>query len=391
MSFHLFRTGKAKNYHYRFQIAGARVQRSTRESSKAKANAVAQRAYDEALILTNGGKIVPTLSVMAKEWLEVNGPISSAAHQRSVETTARLHFYDLGDLPLNQITTSHVELARNLHLVDHKPASANHWLRVLKLIANWAVKREIIRSIPWQVRMLKVQKRPRSILPIAAVAEWFAAVDQVTRADPSVATAIRLMFGLGLRESEAAGARWEWLDWQRATYTPGITKGREAEPVPVPAWLVEQLVPHRQVEGLIAGKRGGTQQHPPGFARKAMKSANLSCKIKGITPHRLRGTFATMLSEQGVPIQTIQAVMRHKSPMTTMAYLEKNRDTAAQAQNDIAEKIGFGRGEKVAGSAPQTRMDTHLHDYHQSSVDSKSDLDLGAVDAGTARIEDGEE
>ena len=57
--------------------------------------------------------------------------------------------------------------------------------------------------------------------------------------------------------------------------------------------------------------------------------------------------------------------------MTTMAYLEKNRDTAAQAQNDIAEKIGFGRGEKVAGSAPQTRMDSHLHDYHQSSADGK--------------------
>lgn len=160
MTFHLFRAGKAKNYHYRFQIAGARVQRSTRESSKAKANVVAQRAYDEALTLTNGGKVVPTLVAMAQEWLEVNGLISSAAHQRSVETTARLHFYDLGDLPLNQITTSHVELARNQHLVDHKPASANHWLRVLKLIANWAVKREIIRSIPWQVRMLKVQKRP---------------------------------------------------------------------------------------------------------------------------------------------------------------------------------------------------------------------------------------
>ena len=70
MSFHLFRAGKAKNYHYRFQIAGARVQRSTRESSKAKASLVAQRAFDEALILTNGGKVVPTLAAMAQEWLE---------------------------------------------------------------------------------------------------------------------------------------------------------------------------------------------------------------------------------------------------------------------------------------------------------------------------------
>ena len=338
MSYALFKVKSV--WHYRFQIGSARVQRSTRERVKTKADPVAQRAYDEALQRERGRAPVPVLRQLTADWLKVHAQVASVAHRRSVDAFRRLHLYDLGDLPINEITTERVELARNQHLVDHKPATANHWLRILKLLANWAVKRGLIAALPWRVRMLKVQKRPRSILPFAAARAWFAAVDVATAAEPSAATAIRMMFGLGLREGEAAGARWEWVDWQRATYTPGVTKGREAEPVPLPKWLAEHLAPMRRAEGLIAAKKSG-RRHPPGFARTAMRQANAACQTLGITPHRLRGTFATMLSEAGVPIQTIQKVMRHKSPMTTMAYLEKDLDTAATAQAEIAEMAGF--------------------------------------------------
>jgi integrase len=265
----------------------------------------------------------------------------------------RLHLYNLASLPVSDITTLHIEKARNLHLLDHQPASANHWLRVLKLIANWAVKREIINRLPWRVPMLKVQKRPRVILPLAAAMDWFAAIDNVTTKAPEVATAVRLLFGVGLREGEAASARWEWIDWQRGTYTPGITKGREADPLPMPQWLVDHLKPLRKVSGLIAGRPDGSCL-PPGYARKPMKLANAQCLTKGLTPHRLRGSFATLLSEAGANIQTIQAVMRHKSPLTTMAYLEKNMETVTRAQGLIADQIGFGRrdgGEDLRGEA----------------------------------------
>jgi integrase/recombinase XerC len=86
----------------------------------------------------------------------------------------------------------------------------------------------------------------------------------------------------------------------------------------------------------------------------------VSGATKGITPHRLRGTFATMLSEAGVPIQPIRKVMRHKSAMTTMAYLEKGLDTAVTAQHDIAEKIGFSTrresGERQAANPHESSV-----------------------------------
>lgn len=344
MTARLFRVGASKTWHYRFQVAGKRVQRSTRETVKSRADLVAQKAFQDAVVRANGGQPVPTLRELAAAWLTIHRPVSSKAHIRSVETFVKLHMYELGDRPVGSITTTDVELARNEHLETHKPSSANHWLRIMKLLAMWAVKRGMIPALPWKVQMLKVQKRPRAILPLAAAREWFAAVDRASVRLPVVGTAVRMMFALGLRESEAASARWEWIDWQRAMYTPGKTKGREAEPVPIPGWLLEHLEPMRQDAGLISPRANGTQL-PAGFARSAMLAANDACMVKGITPHRLRGTFATLLSEAGVPIQTIQKVLRHKHPMTTMAYLEKNLDTAALAQNRIGEKIGFTRRE----------------------------------------------
>lgn len=353
MSYALFRVGKI--WHYRFQVGRVRTQKSTRETARMRAEPVAQRAYDEARMWSRGESPIPCLAVLVSQWLKVHEAICSEAHIASVERFVRLHLYQLGSVPVSQISTEMVELARNEHLKTHAPASVNHWLRILKLIGTWAVKRGVIPRLPWSVAMLKIQKRPRTMLPIASAKAWLEAVDFATIKTQSIATAIRLMFGLGLRESEASGARWEWVDWQRGTYSPGVTKGREADPIPIPSWLIDHLQEIRADSGLIAPRADGTR-YSPGFARNAMHAANKACGIDGLTPHRLRGTFATLLSETGVPIQTVQALLRHKHPMTTMSYLEKRFDVASMAQDRIAEQIGFaGRrnGERNAETSKE--------------------------------------
>ncbi len=355
MSANVFKVGGV--WHYRFQVAGTRVQKSTRLRNRTRAEQLAQQAYDAAVVRANGGQPVPTLDELTGDWLVVHRPTVSAAHIRSVETFRRLHQYGLGTRPISDIGTTDVELARNEHLVEHRPATANHWLRIMKLLAMWAVKRGIIASLPWKVAMLKVQKRPRAILPVDVTRAWFDAIDKATKRTPAAATAVRLMFALGLREGEAAGARWEWIDWERSTYTPGVTKGREADALPLPDWLRDFLAPHRRESGLIAPRRDGTP-FPAGFARTAMRTANAACATKGITPHRLRGTFATLLSESGAPLQDVQAALRHKHPMTTVGYLEKNMSRVSQAQKVISGKIDFKRRESGEGPGSATTGDS---------------------------------
>lgn len=336
--FALFRVGKT--WHYRFQIDGARVQKSTRESVKYKAEQVAQKAYDRVRLWARGDKHIPTLLELAGEWIEVHRPIVSRSHLRSVEFFKKLHTYELGAKLIDEITTDDVEAARTQHLKTHAPASANHWLNILKVLANWAVRRRIIPELPWQVKKLKLQKKPRVMLPPSSAVSWLKAVDATVGEGRGIATAARLMLGLGLRESECITARWEWLDWDRRSYTPGLTKGREADPLPLPAWLYDYLLQQRQAQGLIVTRQDGGA-FASGFARPAMRAANAACGIGNLTPHRLRGTYATMLSEQGVPVQTVQRMMRHKDAQTTMDYLEVNLETATRAQKGMAERLGF--------------------------------------------------
>lgn len=337
-------------YHYRFRLAPLpRIQRSTRETDKRRAQKIANLAYAAALIRVNGGHIMPTLEGLIDQWFEIRGPVASASHRRGVDLFKRKHLYGMGALPLEQLHTELVEIARNKHLATRKPASGNHWLRILNLLVNWAVKRKILAERPWNVQMLPEQKTPRQILPVGLTDAWFDAIDLASRRRPSVAIAVRLMYGLGLRESEAATARWEWIDWERRTYTPGITKGKEAVPIRIPGWLASYLLARRQKDGPITPGRNG--QLPEGYARHAMRQANLVTSLTGITPHRLRGTCATLLSEEGTPIQTIQAIMRHKDSATTMRYLEINMDTAGAAQDRIEGKVRFG-GHKLAEDLP---------------------------------------
>lgn len=338
MSIDVWRVGRI--YHYRFQVKPfRRVQRSTRLRDKQKALVVAERAYSAAVARANGGNPIPTLIELINEWHHVHACHSSAHHVRSIKTFTKLHLYGMGDRLVSELDTITVERARALHLNGRAFSTANHWLRILKLLVSWAVKRKILPRLPWDVAMLSVQKRPRAILPMADVLSWFEVVDQAGRA-PALSTAARLMLWLGLRESEVITARWEWFDWERATYTPGLTKGREADALRVLPQLAGYLAPLRATEGLVACRADGTP-YGPGFMRDVIRVANAACKIKGITPHRLRGTIATWLSESGTPAQDVQAFLRHKDIRTTMAYLEKNMDRVSAAQEKIAEKAGL--------------------------------------------------
>lgn len=348
----VFRVGKV--WHVRFQLDGRRVQKSTGETNRVRGFEVAKQTWEDALRRSHGEEPMPTLRGLVDLWMQAHGRTRSKGHLESVERFGRLHLYDLGRLNLDQITTERVEKARALHLADHAPASANHWMRVLNLLVRWAIKRKMIRWVPWDVKMLKLQKQPRAILPVKMTRAWLSAVSEV--ANPHVVTACMLMLGMGLREAEALGARWEWLDWDRRTYTPGETKGREADPLPVPFWLFEHLEPMRKTEGLIIPALSG-KPHSKGYTRRAFKAANATVGVVGLTPHRLRGTFATLLSEAGVSVQTIQRMMRHKDSRTTMFYLEADLARVVQAQSDLGRKMGFARRKSGEPCQPDQRQD----------------------------------
>ncbi|HEX7906845.1 MAG TPA: site-specific integrase [Paraburkholderia sp.] len=340
----VFKVGEI--WHYRFALNGRRVQRTTRQKVKRRAQEIADAAFESALLRTPGRSVIPTLSQLGALWIEANSWAESAAHVKNIGVFCRLHMFDLAEMRISDLTTEAVETARRSYAQDHAPASVNQWVKTLKLLVNWAKRRKMIKEVPFDVGQLKVQKKPRAILPPSLALQWLEEIDKSSRRDV-VSVAARLGIGLGLRESEIISARWEWMDWERQSYAPGQTKDRKSEPIPVPDWLLEYLTPRRQSSGLIISKPSG-RPLPPGFMRNAMLRANQACEAPHITPHRLRGTFATMLGEAGTPIQEIQRVLRHKSILTTAAYLEPNSDLTRRGQRHLAARFGLeSSGEKL--------------------------------------------
>lgn len=335
-------------WHYRFKLPGEpRVQRSTGETIRRKADQVASEAYEAAKLRARGEKPCPTVQGLVLAWLEAKPNNPSAAYTRSIETFGRLHLYDLADMLLSEVRETHVQAARKMHLESHAPASANHWLNNLKMLFNWAITERMIKVRDWKVKLLRFQRKPRVILSPSDQVQWLKAVDKV--ATKRMRTIIRIALGTGLREMECAGARWEWFDWDARIYRPGNTKGKEAKPRPLPRWLVKYLRPMAKRSGLVAPAPGG-EPFSPGHMRRVMLKANKLVGLKGLTPHRLRGSYITGLMARGVPAKDVQEAVGHADVKTTFGYAEVSLDRVRKGQDEIAADAGMA-GRKNGATA----------------------------------------
>lgn len=336
-------------WHYRFCIKpDPRKQRTTKEPlrNRAKAEQVALDAYEAAKLRARGEEPEPTLAEAFRLW--VNHPAhvlrKSASHLSNIERCGRLHLGDLASLKLTQLTTVKVEEELGQFLSDHAVSTSNQWLTYIRIVCKWAIRMNMIRSLPFDVPECHVKRKTKPLLPTAKVMDWLEVVDRKTRLEPSIAIILRLQVGLGLRPSEARQARWEWVDWERCTYTPSSTKGGDVIARPVPPWLMAYLQERRKPFGWMVATRRGAVLSAFRLG-SAVDAACKAVKIPRLTPHRLRATYATWLSEEGVPIQDIKEVLEQKDINTTAVYLGIDLSRVRAAQDRVGKRTGLsGRG-----------------------------------------------
>ena len=341
-------------WHCRWEIEKDRRMRTTREPLRnpRKAEEVAQQKYQAALLRSRGEEPECTLAEAVVKWVAAHR-YKSESHRENIERFGRLHLGELGPLMLSQVTTARVEDWINV-LLDHLgPSTVNQCLTYLRIICKWAVRRRMIRAVPFDVPEIKSKRKPKPLLPTARVQEWLAKVDGLTTTHRAPRMVLRLQVGMGLRPSEARRARWEWLDWERGTYSPGNTKGGDVVARPVPDWLLDYLRPHAKPSGWMVPTKHGV----PVGATMLGRIVEGACKALGIprlTPHRLRATYATWLSEEGVPIQDIREVLEHKDINTTAGYLGIDLGRVRDAQQRTAEKTGLSGRKNGKGTHSNT-------------------------------------
>jgi integron integrase len=189
-----------------------------------------------------------------------------------------------------------------------------------------------------------------------------------------------LLYGAGLRVSEALRLRVKDLDFEYEQITVRQGKGKKDRrtmlPGPLTAPLRRQLRKCRTVweEDLEAGFAGASmpkalaQKYPnaasewgwqyvfpsrqrsedprsgdvkrhhrsPSAVQKAVKRAVEEVGIaKAATPHTLRHSFATHLLEQGTDIRTVQELLGHQDLRTTQVYTHVLQDGQAGTQSPL--------------------------------------------------------
>jgi site-specific recombinase XerD len=156
---------------------------------------------------------------------------------------------------------------------------------------------------------------------------------------------LTLMYGCGLRVSEALRLRPTDIDSPRMVVCVRNGKGRKDRYVPLSAHTLQRLRAYwrgnHPGNWLFASRQGGAPISPPSV-RACLRAALAETKIrKKVSCHTLRHSYATHLLEQGVNVRAIQGLLGHKSIRTTCRYLHLTA-TGLRAVRESVDELTAG-------------------------------------------------
>lgn len=375
-----YRNGLGKGddgyYHYCFKMKRQVYKDTTGATSIEVAREILKKIKDDlGLELAGAPRMkVITLDKLLDEWESQNTGVLTKAHMVPTLCKLRLHCGPIMKTPINIINKAKVEGIRKAYLEvpGHSAGGANSLVKSLKGVLGWAIG-QYLKVMPFRLKRIKVQRKPRRVIPLKDTEAFLAALEapypftgvkhcpKARPKNPHAIMACRLMLGLGLREIEALGARWEWFDWTTKTYYAGKTKNGEARIIPIPDYLVELLEawPARVTEGLVLPGKPHPKDpekkplpHTGQFTKKVLARAGKDLGIPGLTPHRLRATFATNHARAGTDLDDIRIMLGHSDIATTMVYIESFTDRLAERQNRVAELQGLNKPKPVTPRLP---------------------------------------
>lgn len=216
-------------------------------------------------------------------------------------------------------------------------------------------------QLPWMQAIGRPQRKPRvpEVMSVSEVRSVLALLDGTH------AVLARLLYGTGLRITEALQLRIKDVDFERRIIVVRAGKGGKDRVVMLPAALApslgEQMRRARVLWEADAGAGRGGVQMPDALDRKypragaswtwfwvfpqhrhsicprtgvvrrhhlfdqtfqrvfkrALRSAGI---VRPATPHTLRHSFATHLLQSGTDIRTVQELLGHSDVSTTMIY-----------------------------------------------------------------------
>lgn len=253
-------------------------------------------------------------------------PYKPAAIRSYMQSLTLRAFPTLGEQQFHAVRRVDLQLLIDqLVAAGHAPATVMGPITALRVVYRRALQRGEIDLLPTQGLKLPAvrSRRERFASPTEAVSLVAAAPE----ADRAVwATALYA----GLRRGELMGLRWEDVSMKDGTlhvrwgwdpeHGRQATKSRGRRKVPIPGELRELLVAHRlrQAPGvdLVFGRGPGRPFDPQRLSDRA-DAAWETAKLKRITLHECRHSYASFAIAAGVNAKSLSDYMGHSSITVT--------------------------------------------------------------------------
>ena len=335
----------------------------TFKGTKKQAEAELRRLVTE---VENGG-IVTVSTMRFDDWLKIYItdylPDIADSTRESYEERIRNRISPyLGKLPLNSITTDHIQ--RWVTELNEKlsPKSVRNLFNILRPALEQAVTNQKIPRNPCVgVRLKSIVKQHGEVFDKSEISSALDAARGTTMYLP-----LLLELSTGMRRGEALALTWSDVDFKKREITISksayVYKGERKVKSPktvsgirtltVSKNLIEELlIAHNDYlinktyygsrftdSNLVICQEDGKPYHPDSMTTKWCRFVRKN-NLKHIRFHDLRHTNATAMIESGVDIKTVQTRLGHSDVSTTLnvyTHRTKNMDeNAAQKIDDI--------------------------------------------------------
>ena len=209
-------------------------------------------------------------------------------------------------------------------------------LSSLRSFCSWLVLEGVLKDNPCdKVDSPKLGKYLPSVLSVEEVEAIIGAVDTSTWAGLRDKALLEVLYGCGLRVSEAVGLKVSCLYFDE-DFVRVIGKGDKERLVPMGEMAkmalleyLEHRPPSFELEDseMVFVNRFGKSLSRVSAFKTVKKMALLAGVRKEISPHTFRHSFATHLIENGADLRLVQEMLGHESVATTEIYTHIDSST----------------------------------------------------------------
>lgn len=250
--------------------------------------------------------------------------IQDLARGEYSEKTKELYLWTVNDLarrfgrPVANLTVDEIRTYADEIVSAGKSSS---WVKI-----QFAALKFLYRKTLWRPELVSFLSFPKqySTLPaVLSLEEVDALLHELQ--NPRYQAVVKVMYGAGLRISEALALEVTDIDGARGVIRVRHGKGNKAREAKLSKSLLQMLRQYWALERpplpyLFASKK--TQKPPVAdtIRRAIADAAKRASLTKHVTPHVMRHSFATHLLEEGTDIRVVSVLLGHASLESTARY-----------------------------------------------------------------------